>query len=167
MTSVRLQRKKGWKYEDNSFLKRWKPNTESEETGFGTMILGSLEDTEDLILDLSIEDITKTLPKAARAIDFDSTEGRHKLRKETKEHAEAEANLRVKDGDELKLAKKELNKQGRRYKARRVTQEIQKVKKHFWPVKLCIVKKDEQRVIGTNGRRSCVDIRGSNIRVRR
>ena len=96
------------------------------------MILGSLEDTEDLILDLSIEDMTKTLPKAARAIDFESTGGRNKLTKETKEHAEAEANLREKDGDELKLAKRELNKQGRRYKARRVIQEMQQVKKkHF------------------------------------
>ena len=80
MTSVRLQRKKeGWKYENNSFLKRWKPNTESEETGFGKMIVVSLEDAEDLILDLSIEDITKTLLKAARAMDFESTGGRNKL----------------------------------------------------------------------------------------
>ena len=119
-----------------------------------------------MILHLSIEDITKTLLQAARAIDFDSTE-EYKLTKKDKEHIEAEANLRVKDGDELKFAKKELTKQGRRYKARRVIQEIQKVKKQFLSVKPCIVKKEEQRVIGTNGRRSWVDIRGSSIRMRR
>ena len=129
------------------------PNTESDETNFGKMIVVSLEDAEDLILDLSIEDITNSLLKAARAVDFDSTEGRNKLTKETKEHAEAERNLREKDGDELKLAKRELNKHGRRYKARRVIQEMQKVKKkHFLSVKLCIVKKDEQRVIGKSGK---------------
>ena len=74
MTYVRQpQRKEGWRYENNSVLKGWKPKTEGDETGLGRMIAGSLEDAEDLMGDINIEDITKNLPSAARAVEFEST----------------------------------------------------------------------------------------------
>ena len=60
MTYVRLSQKNdGWRYENNSVLKGWKPKTEGDEAGFGRMLVGSLEDAEDLIGDISIEDIAK------------------------------------------------------------------------------------------------------------
>ena len=129
MTSVRLaEKKEGWRYDGNSALKGWKPKTESDETGFGRTIVGSLEDAEDLMGDISIEDITKNLPSAAGAVEFESTGGSNKLVKKTKEHLEAENHLRGKDGEELKVAKRELTEQKRRYRARRIIQEMQKVK---------------------------------------
>ena len=42
--------------------------------------------------DISIEDITKNLPNAAKAIEFESTGGGNRLIKKTKEHLEAEEN---------------------------------------------------------------------------
>ena len=129
MTYVRLpQKKDSWRYENNSALKGWKPKTEGDETGFGRMIVGSLEDAEDLMENISIEDVTKNLPRAARAVEVESTAGGNKLVKKTKEHLEAEKNLQGKTGDELKMAKRELTKQRRRYRARRLMQEMQKVK---------------------------------------
>ena len=56
--------------------------------------------------DISIEDITKNMLSAARAVEFESTGGGNKLVKKTKEHLEAEKNLRGKDGDELKDGQK-------------------------------------------------------------
>ena len=74
--------------------------------------MGSLEDAEDLMGDISIEDIVKNLPRAARAPEFESSGGEgNKLVKKTEEHLEAEKNLRGKDGDELKTAKRGLTKQ--------------------------------------------------------
>ena len=47
---------------------------------------------------IRIEDIAKNLPRAARAIEFESSRGGgNKLVKKTKEHLEAEKNLRGKD----------------------------------------------------------------------
>ena len=69
------------------------------------MIVGSLEDAEDLMGSISIEDITKNLPRAARAVEFESIGGGNKLVKKTKVHLEAEKKLRGKGGDELKMAK--------------------------------------------------------------
>ena len=92
------------------------------------MIVGSQEDAEDLMGDISIEDITKNLPRAARAVEFESTGGGNKLVKKTEEHLEAEKNLQGKDGDELRMAKRELTEQRRRYRTRRIMQEMQKVK---------------------------------------
>ena len=69
------------------------------------MIVGSLEGAEDPMGDISIEDITKNLPNAAKAIEFESTGGGNRWIKKTKEHLEAEKILRGKDGDELKMAK--------------------------------------------------------------
>ena len=92
-------------------------------------IVGSLEDAEDPMGDVSIEGITKKLLNAARAVDFESIGGGNRLIKKTKEHLEAEEKLRGTDGDELKIAKRELIKQRRRYRARRMMQEMQKVQK--------------------------------------
>ena len=55
--------------------------------------------------------------------------GGAKMVKKTEEHLEAEKNLRGKQGDALRMAKRELTKQRRRYKARRIIQEVQKAKK--------------------------------------
>ena len=49
--------------------------------------------------------------------------------KKTKEHLEAERRLRGKEGDALKMANRELTKQRRRHRARRIIQEVQKAKK--------------------------------------
>ena len=87
------QRFESWKYQNNSILKGWRPKTESEEVGFGRMIVGSLEDAEDMMGDISIEDITKKLPIAARAVEFESTGGRNRMVKKTLAHSEAEKNL--------------------------------------------------------------------------
>ena len=90
MTYVRLlEKKEGWRYDGNFSLKGWKPKTESDETGFGRMIVGSLDDAQDLMGDISIEDITKNLPSAAGAVEFESTGGSKKLVKKTKEHLES------------------------------------------------------------------------------
>ena len=48
--------------------------------------------------------------------------------RKTPEHLEAEKNLRGKEDEGLKVAKRELSKQRRKYKARRILQETQKVK---------------------------------------
>ena len=86
-----------------------------------------LEEAEDLMGDINIEDIVENLPMAARAIEFESSRGGGaKMVKNTEEHLEAEKNLRGKEGDALNMAKRELTKQRRRYKARRIIQEVQK-----------------------------------------
>ena len=95
------------------------------------MLVAGLEDAEDLMGDISIEDMVKNLPRAARAIEFESSRGGGaKMVKKTKEHLDAEKNLRGKDDDELKMAKRELTKHRRRYRARRIMQEVQKVMKN-------------------------------------
>ena len=113
MTYVRLpQKNEGWRYENNASLKGWKPETEGDEAGFGRIQVGGLEDAEDLMGDISIEDLVKNLSRAAKAIEFESSGGGGaKLVNKTKEHLDAEKNLRGKDGDELKMAKRELTKQ--------------------------------------------------------
>ena len=79
---------------------------ESDETGFGRMIVGSMEDAEDLMRKLSaLKILRRILPRAVRAVEFESTGRGNKLVKKTKVHLEAEKNLRGKDGDELKIAK--------------------------------------------------------------
>ena len=89
-----------------------------------------LEDAEDLMGDINIEGILENLPMAARAIEFEfSRGGGAKMVKKTEEHLEAEKNLRGKEGDALKITKRELTKQRRRYKARRIIQEVQKANK--------------------------------------
>ena len=50
----------------------------------------SLEDAEDLLGEVSIEDITKKLPKTARTVEFESTRGGNKMVRKTPEHLEAE-----------------------------------------------------------------------------
>ena len=46
--------------------------------------MGSLEDAEDMMGDITIEDIKKKLPMAARAVEFGSTGGRNRLLKRYK-----------------------------------------------------------------------------------
>ena len=74
MTYVRLPQKEGWRYQNNSILKGWRPKTESDESGFGRMIVGSLEDCEDLMGDISIEDITETLPRLPERLNLNQQE---------------------------------------------------------------------------------------------
>ena len=52
--------------------------TESDACGFGRVIVGSLEAAEDVMGEVSIEDITECIPKAARAVDFESAGGRNR-----------------------------------------------------------------------------------------
>ena len=56
VTYVRLpQKKETWIYKNNSVLKGWRPKTESDEAGFGRMIVESLEDAAGLMGDICIE----------------------------------------------------------------------------------------------------------------
>ena len=125
MTHVRVPQKKGWRYENNSASKRWKPKTEGDETGFGR---GSWKMQKTWWEIISIEDFTKNLPRAARVVEFESTGRGNKFVKKTKEHLQAEKNLRGKSGDKLKMVKREFTKQRRRYIPRRIMLEMQKVK---------------------------------------
>ena len=104
VTYVKLPHKKeSWKYRNNFILKGWKPKKESDEAGFGRMIVGSLEDAQDLMGVVSIEDITKKLPMAAGAVEFESTRRRNRLVKKTRENLAAEKNLRGKEVRSYKL----------------------------------------------------------------
>ena len=60
---------------------------------FGRRTVESLEATED-VLGVDIEDITKCIQKATRAVEFESTGGRNTLVRKTKEHLETVKNLR-------------------------------------------------------------------------
>ena len=75
--------------------------------------------------EVSIEDITECIPKAASTVDFESAGRRNRLVKKTAELLEAERNLRGKIGEELKVAKRNLAKQRRKYRARRIIQSLQ------------------------------------------
>ena len=93
------------------------------------MLVAGLRDAEDLMDDISIEDMVKNLLRSARAIELESSRGGEaKMMKKTKERLDVEKNSRGKDGDELKMARRELTKQRRKYRARRIMQEVQKVK---------------------------------------
>ena len=84
-------------------------------------------DLEDVMGEISIDDITKNTPKAARAVDFESSGGGNKLAKKTKERLESEKKFWWKAGEELKEAKRNLAKQRRKYRARKIIQKMQKV----------------------------------------
>ena len=130
MTCVRLPGKneKCW-HEGNSALRGWRAEAESDETGFGRVRVEGLEAAEDVMGDVSIDDMTECIPKAARAVEFESAGGGGgvKLVKKTKGHLEAEKNFRGRTGEELKEAKRNLAKQSRKYRARRTIQELQEV----------------------------------------
>ena len=112
LTQVRLpQKRESWKNQNSSTLTGWRPKTESDEAGFGGIIAQELEEAQDLIGEVSIEDITKNLPKAAKAVEFESRGGRNKMVRKTQEHLEAEKNLKGKEGEELKISE-----QRRKYK---------------------------------------------------
>ena len=87
--------------------------------------MGSLEAAEDVMGEVSIEDITECIPKAASTVDIESAGRRNRLVKKTAELLEAERNLRGKIEEELKDAEKELGKQRRKYRARRIIQSLQ------------------------------------------
>ena len=91
----------------------------------------ALREVADCLADwLNNHHLVENLPMAAIAIEFESIRGGGaKMVKKIKEHLEAEKNLRGKEGDALKITKRELTKQRRRYKARRIIQEVQKAKK--------------------------------------
>ena len=43
-----------WKYKSNSILKGWRLKTESDDAGFGTMSVDSLEDADDAMALMSL-----------------------------------------------------------------------------------------------------------------
>ena len=57
-------------------MKGWKPKSESDEAGFGRMIMEGMEDAQDLMGQVSIEDIAKNFPKAAKTVEFGSIGGK-------------------------------------------------------------------------------------------
>ena len=77
---------------------------------------------------VSIEDITECIPEAAKAVEFESAAMRNRSVKKTREHLEAEKNVRGRTGEELKMANWNLAKQWRKYRARRIIQTLQKAK---------------------------------------
>ena len=54
----------------NSIKKGWRPMTESDECGFGKVIVESPVAAEGLMGEVSIEDITESIPKAAGAVQL-------------------------------------------------------------------------------------------------
>ena len=109
-------------------LKGLTPKTESDGCGLGRVILGILEAAEDVIEEVSIKTSQKYFPKAAGAVDFQSAGWRNRQVKKTAEHLEAERNLRGIFGEELKMATRNLAKQRRKYRAKRIIQSLQKEK---------------------------------------
>ena len=95
------------------------PKTMSDEAGFGLVIMSKLEEAENAVGQISIEDITRCIPEAARSINFETTGGRNQLVKKTREHLEGEKKNIKKKGDDLKKARRKLCKQRRKYKARK------------------------------------------------
>ena len=111
VTYVRLpEHKEKWQLEGNSGLKGWRPKTASDESGFRRMIVEELEAVEDVMGVVSIEDITESISRAARAAEFEAAGGRNRWMKKTKAHLETEKKLRRKTGEELKEAKRNLTK---------------------------------------------------------
>ena len=172
MTYVMLpEKEERWRYEGNAALIEWKPSTESDETGFRKMIVENLEDAEDVMGEISIEDITKNMPRLAKAVKFDSAGGGCELLKKMKERLEAKKRLRGKDG-ELKVAKRDFAKQrtprkggrkepGESFKRCRKWRTSMLAFKHF-----LVKMKEKQQVTVKNGRRRSKDTRGTSIRMR-
>ena len=92
------------------------------------MIVESFEDASDLMGDVSIEDITEELFKAVRVNMNHQQKEAELWRSQRNTHNEAERNLRGHNEEELKLATREMTKRRRNYRARRITQEVQRVK---------------------------------------
>ena len=86
--------------------------------------------------------------------------------RKTPEHLEAEKNLRGKEDEGLKVAKRELSKQRRKYKGGRILQETLKAKcMQNTCNSLFCVKEGNQRVTGKNAKRSWNGMRGTRIRM--
>ena len=94
------------------------------------MIVESLEDASDLMDHVSIEDNSQELSNAVSAIKFDSSGKGSRIVKNSREHIQAERNLRGQSEEELMLAKREIKRQRRKYGTRIITQEMQGVKKN-------------------------------------
>ena len=86
---------------------RWHYAGNSSLIGFGKVIVEKLE---------------------ARGIEFEAAGGRGQWEKKSKEHNEAERNLRGEIGEELKEPIKNLAKQWRKYRARRIILTLQRTK---------------------------------------
>ena len=96
---------------------------------FGRVIVESSEAAEDIFGEVSNENITECIPKASGAVEFESAGRRKTLVPKTTEHLEAEKNLCGRTVEELKMAKRNLAKQRRKYGARRrIIQTLQKAK---------------------------------------
>ena len=71
LTQVRLpQKRESWKNQNNSTLTGWRPKTESEEAGFGRIIAEELEEAQDLIGEVSIEDIIRTCRRLRKQLNL-------------------------------------------------------------------------------------------------
>ena len=127
------------------------------------MIVGSLEDAEDLMGDVNIEDKTKNLPKAARAIEFESTRGGNKLAKKSREHIEAEKNLREQNGDDLMMPKESWPNKKEGIEPEESCKRWPGSRTNKMSVKHWIVNKKERlRVTDKNGKRNWKDTRGKS-----
>ena len=168
-TYVRLpEKKQGWRYEGNSASKEWKSKTESDDTGFGRLIVGSSEEDEDLMGDISIEDITKKLPSAARAIEFWINWSKEKVGKEDE---------RASWRREEFVSKRWRGTEGYRTRIGQAEKEELSQKNHSRDAEgeeqadclsaLQSEKEKKQRVIGKNEKVSWKDTRGTSIRMRK
>ena len=157
-----------WKNQNNSILKGWRPKTESDESEFVRMIVEGLEDAEDLTGEVSIEDITKNMPMAAKAIEFESAGGRNRLVKRTPEHLGAEKNLRGKEGEELQIAKQNcLSKEGST-RPEEYCRRHRRSDANRTSVTRCTVEEEqEQRATEKNVRRGWKATRGRSTRMTR
>ena len=107
---------------------RRKPNTENDETDFRRKKVESFEDASDLMCDVSIEDIAEELSNAVR-VNLNHSEKEAELwRNQRNTNNEAERNLRGHNEEELMLATREMPNRSKKYRARRITQEVQRVK---------------------------------------
>ena len=104
----------------------WRPKTECDEACFCRSLVESLEDAENILGEVSTEDMSKKWPKAARSFEFESARGGNKAVRKTLEHLEAEKNLRGKEGEEA--ARRRLSKHRRKFKAQRIVEETKKAK---------------------------------------
>ena len=137
-------------------LKGWRPNAISDESGFGRVIVAKLEHAEDAMGEISNEDITIFIPDAARSVEFETTGGRGRLIKRQ---------LKI---SMLRGICEGRLEQRRRYRARRITQTLQRTKnKNDGCHVLFVKKKEELRRIGKSGMKNWRDTQGKSIRMKK
>ena len=71
-----------WQHSNSNSTLKGKPKAESDECGSGRVIVESLEAAEDVMGEVSIDEITECIPKAARAGDFGSAGWEKQMGKE-------------------------------------------------------------------------------------